>query len=319
MVMLNRVRIAKYGSCDMRKCMDWSSVGFDWNRARAFLIAAEEGSYSAAARALGLAQPTLGRQVSGLQSELGVTLFERVGNQLELTEAGMQLLEHVRAMGEAAASVSLTAAGQASAIEGTVRVAASQAVAAYLLAPIVGRLRGEYPALQIEIVVSNQISDLRRREADIAIRHARPKDPELIATKIRDRSAAWMYATPEYIDKIGNPRSIDAFCGAAPTIFGFDDRPLMRDMLRAQGFALEVGAFSLRSDDHLVQWELAKRGLGICIMMEEVGDQEPAVSRVLGDLDPPASFPTWLTTHRELRTSRRINTVFDSIRDAFVA
>lgn len=62
----------------MHDCMDWRNVNFDWNRARAFLVTAEEGSLSAAARALGVAQPTLGRQVTALEEELGVTLFERV-------------------------------------------------------------------------------------------------------------------------------------------------------------------------------------------------------------------------------------------------
>ena len=63
----------------MLLCMDWRSVKFDWNRAKAFLVTAEEGSLSAAARALGMAQPTLGRQVDALEEELGVILFERVG------------------------------------------------------------------------------------------------------------------------------------------------------------------------------------------------------------------------------------------------
>jgi len=80
--------------------MDWRSVKFDWNRARAFLVTAEEGSLSAAARALGMAQPTLGRQVDALEEELGVVLFERVGRGFTLTPSGLELLDHVRAMGD---------------------------------------------------------------------------------------------------------------------------------------------------------------------------------------------------------------------------
>ncbi|WP_233245081.1 LysR family transcriptional regulator, partial [Caulobacter sp. HMWF009] len=96
--------------------MDWRAVRFDWNRARAFLVTAEEGSLSAAARALGMAQPTLGRQVEALQEELGVVLFERAGRGLTLTPSGLELLDHVRAMGEAAGRVSLTAAGQSQSV-----------------------------------------------------------------------------------------------------------------------------------------------------------------------------------------------------------
>ena len=95
----------------MRFCMDWQSVKFDWNRARAFLVTAEEGSLSAAARALGMTQPTLGRQVTALEQELGVVLFERGGHGLVPTPSGLELVEHVRVMADAANRVSLTASG----------------------------------------------------------------------------------------------------------------------------------------------------------------------------------------------------------------
>lgn len=99
--------------------MDWRSVTFDWNRARAFLVTAEEGSLSAAARALGMAQPTLGRQVNALEQELDIILFERVGRGLKLTPSGLELLDHVRAMGYAASQMSLSAMGQSQSIDGS--------------------------------------------------------------------------------------------------------------------------------------------------------------------------------------------------------
>ena len=147
----------------MQKRMDWRSVKFDWNRARAFLVSAEEGSLSAAARALGMAQPTLGRQVRALEDELGVILFERVGRGLTLTPSGLELVEHVRAMSEAASRVSLTASGQSQSIEGTVCISATEVAAAYVLPPIITRLRRAEPGIAIEVVASNNISDLRRR------------------------------------------------------------------------------------------------------------------------------------------------------------
>ena len=95
-------------------------TNFDWNQAKAFLVTAEEGSLSAAARELGLTQPTLSRQVFAIEQALGVTLFERVGKSLVLTASGIELLEHVREMGESARRVSLAASGRAQAIEGKV-------------------------------------------------------------------------------------------------------------------------------------------------------------------------------------------------------
>ncbi len=106
--------------------MNWQAINFDWNQVRAFLATIEEGSLSSAARALNLTQPTLGRQVAALEAALGVTLFERSGRQLLPTPAGMEIAEHVRAMGEAATQVSLTASGQSLSIEGVVKVRASE-------------------------------------------------------------------------------------------------------------------------------------------------------------------------------------------------
>jgi DNA-binding transcriptional LysR family regulator len=287
--------------------MRWRSVTFDWNRARAFLVAAEEGSFSAAARALGTTQPTVGRQVAALEEELGVTLFERVGTTLTLTRSGIDLVEHVRAMSEAATRVSLAATGQSSSIVGSVSITASEVVAAYLLPPIVARLRREQPGIELEIVASNKVRDLQRREADIAVRNFREGQPDLVAQKIKD-SRAHMYAAPSYLKRVGrieSPRDL-----ARAELFAFDRTDVMIDGLRALGVELGRDRFPIVTENHLVQWELCKQGVGICIMMEEIGDAEPRVRRVLGSL-PPLPIPIWLVCHRELRTSRRIRIVYD--------
>lgn len=289
--------------------MDWRAIRFDWNHTRAFLVTAEEGSFSAAARALGAAQPTLGRQVAALEEELGVTLFERAGTALRLTAAGLDLLDHVRAMSEAATRVSLTATGQSLSIEGTVCITASELIAAYLLPPIIGRLRLAHPAIEIEIVASNTATDLRRREADIAVRNFMPAQPDLVARKIGDR-AARLYASPDYLRRIGDPKTPADLARAE--LFGFDRGDMMIKGLRALGVEVTEKSFPIVTANHLVQWELAKHGVGICIVMEEVGDAEPRVRRVLPDL-PPIVVPLWLATHRELQTSRRIRVVFDML------
>jgi DNA-binding transcriptional LysR family regulator len=282
-------------------------VAFDWNRARAFLAAAEEGSFSAAARALGTTQPTVGRQVAALEEELGVTLFERVGTTLSLTRPGIDLVEHVRGMSEAATRMSLAATGQSSSIVGSVCITASEAISAYLLPPIVARLRREQPGIELELVASNAARDLHRREADIAVRNFRVTQPDLVAQKIKD-TRAHMYATPSYLKRIGpleSPKDL-----ARAELFAFDRTDLMISGLRALGVDLGRDRFPIVSENHLVQWELCKQGVGICIMMEEIGDAEPRVRRALPTL-PPVPIPLWLVCHRELRTSRRIRLVYD--------
>jgi DNA-binding transcriptional LysR family regulator len=287
--------------------MDWRGVRFDWNHARAFLVTAEEGSFSAAGRALAIAQPTIGRQVAALEEELGVALFERVGNALELTTAGLDLMEHVRAMSEAATRVSLAATGQSLSIDGSVCITASELIAAHVLPPIIGRLRREHPGIEIEIVASNSATDLRRREADIAVRNFTSTQPDLIARKIADRDAR-LYAAPSYLEHIGNPTSPADLSRA--DFFGFDRTEIMIKGLRALGIEVGPKNFPIVTGNHLVQWELAKQGVGICIVMDEVGDAEPRVRRVLPEL-PPLPVPVWLATHREVHTSRRIRVVFD--------
>jgi DNA-binding transcriptional LysR family regulator len=301
------MRIDQILYSDMHICMDWRSVKFDWNKARAFLVTAEEGSLSAAARALGMAQPTLGRQVDGLEQELGIILFERVGRGLTLTPSGLELLDHVRDMGEAAGRVSLTALGQSQALEGTICISASETYAAVLLPPIIAKLRKMEPGIQVEIVVANHASDLRRREADIAIRNFRPTEPDLIAKKIGDADAV-LYATPDYIAEIGNPTKPYDLRHAE--FVNMDHSGMMLKGLNTLGLGLTEANFPLLTENYLVMWELVRQGAAIGILDAYIGDADPVVRRVLPNLEPLV-FPIWLVSHRELTTNRRIRMVYD--------
>ncbi|MFT4624533.1 MAG: DNA-binding transcriptional LysR family regulator [Myxococcota bacterium] len=291
----------------MRICMDWRSVRFDWNRARAFLVTAEEGSFSAAARSLGLSQPTVGRQVAALEEELGLTLFDRA-HGLALTPAGMELVEHVRAMGEAATRVSLAATGQSTALDGTVCISASEVVSVFLLPPIIQRIRELHPRIELELVATNATSDLRRREADIAVRSFRPTTPDLVARRIRDDEAR-LYASPAYLERVGNPDTPTALSAAAELI-GFDRSPALIDGLNHLGLSLTPANVRIVTQNQMVHWELTKRGVGMSIMLCVVGDAEPSVVRALPSL-PPFPVPMWLVTHRELSTNLRMRVVFD--------
>jgi len=291
----------------MHICMDWRSVKFDWNKARAFLVTAEEGSLSAAARALGMAQPTLGRQVDGLEQELGIVLFERVGRGLQLTPGGLELLDHVRVMGDAAGRVSMNALGQSQTLEGRVCISASETYAAVLLPPIIAKLRILEPDIYVEIVVSNQASDLRRREADIAIRNFRPTEPDLIAKKVGEADAV-LYATPDYIEKIGNPTMPQDLRHAH--FVNLDHAGMMIKALNKLGLGLTEENFPLLTESYLVMWELVRQGVAIGILDAHIGDADPIVRRVLPDFQP-FIFPIWLVSHRELTTSRRIRRVYD--------
>lgn len=291
--------------------MDWQAISFDWNQVRAFLATAEEGSFSAAARALGQTQPTLGRQVAGLEEDLGVTLFERVGRGLTLTPAGLELLGHVKSMGDAAARLSLAATGQSQSIEGRVRITAVDIMAAYTLAPVFKRLRAIAPRLDIEVVASNDLRDILRREADIAVRHVRPEQPELIGRLVQEAEGTY-YAATTYLERRGRPADKADF--AKHDFVSYGNPEEMIAFTRPLGIALTAENFRIGSSTGMVTWEFVKQGMGISVMSTQVGDSTPGVERVLPDLEPIV-YPVWLITHRELHTSRRIRLVFDALAD----
>lgn len=281
----------------------------DWNQLRAFLETAETGSLSAAARKLGLTQPTLSRQVAAIERRMGVTLFERVGKSMALTTTGMDLLEHARAMGAAAEALGLAATGRSEAIGGVVSVSATDMVAAYLVPPLVRRLREQEPGIAIEVISSNALSDILRREADIAIRHVKPEGPDLIARLVREATAHF-YASESWVRAHGHPRSAED--AADLSFVGSDRKGQYLSYLRQHGLPLAESSFSCFADHTVAHWALVRQGMGIGAMMEEVARETPGIVRVLDDA-PPVRFPIWLVTHRELRTSRRIRVVFEAL------
>lgn len=295
----------------MHICMDWRNVKFDWNRARAFLVTAEEGSLSAAARSLGMSQPTLGRQVTQLEQELGIALFEREGRGLELTPNGLELVEYVRAMGEAANMLSLAASGKSQQIEGSISISATEDHAVFVLPSIIKKLHLRHPGIEIEIIASNTESDLLRREADIAIRGFRPTQMDLIARKLKSVGANF-YATPEYIAQIGPPNNMQDLSQAK--FVGFEKNGLMIERFAHFGLNLTTKNFPVLSTNRLVHWELVKQGICIGIFAEQVADAEASLCKVLPKF-PAIESDIWLVVHRELRMNRRVKTVFDFLVD----
>ena len=281
----------------------------DWNQLRAFLETAECGSLSAAARKLGLTQPTLSRQVAAIEQRMGVTLFERVGKAMAVTPTGLDLLEHARAMGAAADALGLAATGRSQDVEGVVSVSASDVVAAHLLPPLVRQLRELQPGIAIEIISSNALSDLLRREADIAIRHVKPEQPDLIARLIRMATASF-YASEDWIKVHGHPRNAEE--AATLPFVGSDRLGQLLRRLQKHGLPLTEKNFSCYAHHSMAHVALVQHGMGIGAMMDEIARDTPGIVRVLNDV-PPVSIPIWLVTHRELRTSRRIRVVFEAL------
>ena len=288
--------------------INWKAVNFDWNCARAFLVTLEEGSLSAAARALDLTQSTLSRQVASLEAELGVVLFERVGRNLQPTPNALSLYEHVASMGAAANHISLIASSHSTELEGSVCISCTDLTAVYELPSVIAEIRKLHPALQIELIATDETSDLKGREADIAIRAFRPTEPELIAKKLRTLQAS-LYATPCYIESLNSPKHAGELSTASFIGFYRTNKMYIKE-LNQQGINVSDQNFSVLTNNHLAHWELTKLGQGIGVMPVDIGDNEPLVERVLPG-ETIFEGDVWLVSHGELRTSLKVKTVFD--------
>ncbi|MBW8468046.1 MAG: LysR family transcriptional regulator [Thiobacillus sp.] len=285
---------------------------FNWNLVPAFLAAHENGSLLAAARALGSSQPTVGRHISELETQLGTVLFERTGRGLAPTPAGLRLAEAARAMESGALALLSSVGTSRSTLEGTVRISASQPVACVLLPPLLAQMRQTLPGIQVELVASNAVSNLLRREADIALRMVRPVQASLVARRI-GQVALSACAHRDYLARRGTP--------AEPAdllqhdLVGNDQVQDIPRGFAALGHDVPRERLVLRTDDLMAYWSAVRAGLGIGFVADYLLRTDPAVQRVLPQLRIPP-LPIWLTVHREIRSSARIRAVYDFLAQA---
>ncbi|QDL53035.1 LysR family transcriptional regulator [Rhodoferax aquaticus] len=289
------------------------SVAFDWSLIKSFLAALDQGSLLGASRVLRMSQPTVGRHIAELESQLGVALFERTGRGLVPTHTAHQLAEHARAMQSNATQLLHTLDSAQSKATGTVRITASVAVAVNLLPSVLARMRMALPEIQVEIVSSNAISNLLRREADIAIRMVRPDQASLVAKKIGDIGLG-AFAHRSYLARkspIRVPQDL-----LQHELIGGDTDTSILDGFQAMGYPVGREAFALRTDDFIVQWRAVQAGLGIGFLANYMAYDESDIVRILPLALTIAPLPVWLTVHREIRTNPRIRAVYDFLAES---
>ncbi|MFY3385806.1 LysR family transcriptional regulator [Paracidovorax sp. MALMAid1276] len=280
---------------------------FDWSLVQSFLAALDQGSLLGAARVVGASQPTVGRHIAELESQLGVVLFERTGRGLLPTATALRLAESARAMEAGAHQLARSVSGAEAGVSGSVRITASQPVACMLLPPVLARMRQALPEVQVELVASNEVTNLLRREADIALRMVRPDQASLVAKRI-GAVALGAYAHRDYLRRRGTPRQPPDLL--QHELVGNDRN---EDILRgfaALGYPVERQHFAFRTDDLIAYWAAVRAGLGIGFVAQYLARTDPEVLPVLPQLALP-QLPIWLTVHREIRTSRRIRAVYD--------
>lgn len=284
---------------------------FDWAQVQSFLATAETGSFSGAAKALGSSQPTVGRHVASLERDLNLLLFDRVGKSLTINDKGLALVAHAKAMKEAADLFGLSALGQNQSISGSISITANDTFCAYLLPTIIERIRIAHPDVQVDIVSSNDVQDLERREADIAIRNMQPTNPNLYAKRIRT-TKAYLYGASSYFDIIGRPATLKDI--SKKTTFLGDSSGRVLQMLSKMSGMISTEQFSINANSGVAIWEAVKQGLGLAVMFEDLANITPSVEAVLQQ-EVSADVPIWLVTHAELKTNAKIRVIFDILSD----
>lgn len=286
-----------------------------WELYRSFLAVLEEGSLSAAARSLGLTQPTVGRHVQALERAVGFALFTRSQRGLLPTEAALALQPFASTLAATTAALLRAASGHGGAggaVRGTVRITASEVIGAEVLPPMLARLKQDHPALVVELVLSNRLEDLLQREADIAVRMVRPTQEALVARRIGDIELG-LHAHRSYLERRGTPASVQAL--RDHSLIGFDrETAFIRSFSRRAGSdgALRRAAFSLRTDSDLAQLAAIRAGFGVGVCQVGLARRDRNLVRLL-----PRAFSmkldAWLVMHEDLRSSPRCSVTFDAL------
>jgi DNA-binding transcriptional LysR family regulator len=285
---------------------------FDWTLVRSFLAVLDAGSLMGAARALGAQQPTLGRHVAELEAQLGTPLFERTGRGVVPTAAALAMADAARQMQASAELLARRVTGSREATTGTVRITTSEVAASYLMPGLLAELRQAEPGIQVELVASNQINNLLRREADIAVRMTRPVQQSLVARKLADIPIV-AAAHDSYLQRAGTPRQPADLL--RHSLIGYDKDDTILRGFAMLGLELEREMFGLRTDNHLAYGRLLAAGAGIGFVAAYNLRHWPGTRPLLPMLKIPP-LPCWLAVHREIRGMVLVRRVYDFLAEA---
>jgi DNA-binding transcriptional LysR family regulator len=281
----------------------------NWEWYRTFLKVLQTGSLSAAGRAMGLTQPTVGRHIDCLERSLGLRLFTRSFDGFAPTDAALELGPYAASVASTTAALRRVASSHGSGVRGTVRLTASEIIGVEVLPPILAALRREHPKLIIELVLSNKVDDLLRRDADIAVRMLRPSQDALVAKRVGGVELG-LHAHERYLKEHGAPKSMNDL--EAHATIGFDHESAFTRKLQDQFPAFSRAAFAFRSDSDLATLAAIRAGFGIGVCQLALAARDPAIVRVLKTKFSPV-MDTWIAMHEDLRVSPRCAVTFAAL------
>jgi DNA-binding transcriptional LysR family regulator len=285
-----------------------------WDDAQVLLALQRAGSLSGAGVRLGVNASTVSRRLDALETALGARLYDRTPDGVRPTAAVESLLPHAEAMERAAADLVLAAQGREARPEGEVRVTAPPGVAEFLLAPALPRLLRRHPRLRVALDATVAYADLTRREADLALRTARPTSGDLLARKLGE--ARWgAFAAPAYAAELGTLRRLDQ---ARWVTWGDDLAHLAPARLLAE--RVPESALVVRTSHMGTQLAAATAGAGAVLVDAHTarvcGLRAVPIAPVLLRTFPPlVGGALWLVVHRALREVPRIAAVWSFVEE----
>jgi len=281
----------------------------NWERYRTFLKVLETGSLSAAGRAMGLTQPTVGRHIDSLEAALALKLFTRLFDGFAPTDAALELGPYAAGVAATAAALRRVASSHGSGVRGTVRLTASEVIGVEVLPPVLAALRSEHPELIIELVLSNKVDDLLHREADIAVRGLRPTQDALVAKRVGGIELG-LHAHKRYLAAHGVPKSMEELAGHS--LIGFDHESAFIRKFQDQFPVFSRAALAFRADSDLAQLGAIRAGFGIGICQSALAAKDKALVRVL-QTKFSLTMDTWIAMHEDLRESPRCAVTFAAL------
>ncbi len=286
-------------------------MNFSWDLIHTFDAVAKTGSLLAAAKRLGLSQPTVGRHIDTLEQALNVTLFKRSRDGMALTDAGANLVASSDEMKRTATEFHRKASGQDRGISGTVRLSVNDILGVYVLPGMLKEFTDRYPEIEVELDISNAAANLLARDADVALRMFRPTQNDLIARKVVEIPVGF-YAHRSYIASRGQPLGLEDL--SEHSFIGFDRERYHIDAGKSFGLKLTPSDFSFRCDNIPAQVEATRVGMGIGILHQGLAANMEGVERLLAEITLPP-IEIWLAWHSDLRHNARIRLLVDFLAD----
>ncbi len=287
-----------------------TDVDMDWTHWRTFLAIVRAGSLAAAARALRVSHPTVRRHLEALEARLKAPLFTRSPAGLEPTGLALDLLPVAEAMEASSRDLLRRALSEREELAGVVRISASEVIAVEVLPDLLTSLRAGHPRLTFEIHPTNQVEDILRGDADIAIRMARPRQERLVARRVSEIEVG-LFATRSLLDRLPRYPATLADVVKSGWMIGYDRNLILIEAIKRSGVECSRDDFCIRSDNDLLHLAAVRAGLGIGFIQTPLAKQTSSLLRLVPDIE--YRMEVWVAAHPQLAKVPRVAATLDTL------